>query len=45
MNGLALFWMISIQLTVTVITIYLLYKVLRSKKEKKGTNNSKADLN
>jgi len=33
MNSLALFWMISIQLSVTVITIYLLYKVLSSKKK------------
>lgn len=42
MNSLALFWMVSIQLTVTVITLYLLYKVLRSKNGKKETSNSKS---
>ena len=33
MSSLALFWMITVQLSVTVITFYLLYKILRSKKK------------
>jgi heme/copper-type cytochrome/quinol oxidase subunit 2 len=45
MNSLALFWMITIQLLVTVITIYLLYKVLRSKKNQNKTSNTKGGMN
>ena len=35
MNKIALIWMISVQLIVTIITVYLLLKVIRSKVKKK----------
>ena len=34
MNKLSLIWLIAVQLTVTVITVYLIVKVIRSKHKK-----------
>lgn len=39
MNKLSLIWLIAVQLTVTVVTVYLLVKVIRSKKNKNDIEN------